>query len=68
MPKITKHGGASIWPGNNFSQSPKKQEISETNQTEQDQQLAPMTENLSEKDQTESYSVPLMDGPKDSWQ
>ncbi len=70
MPKITVHGGPSnkddeSWPGNSSQQSQKKQEISETNTAEQDQQPVQMTENLSEKDQTETYSVPSTDGLND---
>lgn len=62
MPKITKNGGASVWGGNNSSPLEEKPQNLETKTSEQDQPLVQMTENPSEKDQTESYSVSSTDG------
>lgn len=66
MPKITKYGGASVWDGNNSSQSGEKQPNLETKTIEDDQQLVQMTENPSEKDQTGNSSASLTDGEKSS--
>lgn len=62
MPKITVHGGATQWPGNNSEPLSEKQEISLEKIDYENQQPVQTTENLSLKDLTETFSVPLMGG------
>ena len=66
MPKITVHGGASIWDGNNSSPSEEKQQNLETKTEEVEEWLVPTMESPSEKDQTETSSAHLTVGKKTS--